>query len=45
MVSNNPILPQTSEEMFYFVTKNILYLCGFQRFENAYFYFQKKGVF
>ena len=30
------ILPQTSEELFYFVTKRIPYLCGFWRFANAY---------
>ncbi|MCI5650594.1 MAG: hypothetical protein MR332_14425, partial [Fusicatenibacter sp.] len=30
------ILPQISEELFYFVTKNIPYLCGFWRFANAY---------
>ena len=30
------IIPQTSEELFYFVTKRIPYLCGFWRFANDY---------
>ncbi len=33
------IIPQTSEELFYFVTKRIPYLCGFWRFANAYLMF------
>ncbi|MCI5649841.1 MAG: hypothetical protein MR332_10505, partial [Fusicatenibacter sp.] len=39
------ILPQISEELFYFVTKNIPYLCGFWRFANAYFESCLKGFF
>jgi len=31
----NSILPQTSEELFYFVTKRMPYLCGFWHFANA----------
>jgi hypothetical protein len=30
------IIPQTSEELLYFITKRIPYLCGFWRFANAY---------
>jgi len=37
------IIPQTSEELFYFVTKRIPYLCGFWRFANAYYYITGKG--
>ncbi len=33
------IIPQTSEELFYFVTKRIPYLCGFWRFANDYWGF------
>lgn len=44
IVSSNSILPQTSEEMFYFETKNIPYLCGFRRFANTYRPYCKKGV-
>jgi hypothetical protein len=35
IVTHISILPQTSEELFYFVTKRIPYLCGFWRFANA----------
>ena len=31
------IIPQTSEELLYFITKRIPYLCGFWRFANAYY--------
>lgn len=44
MVFSNSILPQTSEEMFCFVTKNIPYLCGVWRFANAYWEEGAKGV-
>ena len=36
MLLDISIIPQTSEELFYFVTKRIPYLCGFWRFANAY---------
>ena len=36
MLLDISIVPQTSEELFYFVTKRIPYLCGFWRFANAY---------
>ena len=36
MLLDISILPQTSEELFYFVTKRIPYLCGVWRFANAY---------
>ena len=38
----NSILPQTSEELFYFVTKRMPYLCGFWRFANAYYFTLRK---
>jgi hypothetical protein len=38
------ILPQTSEELFYFVTKRIPYSCGFWRFANAYHAKYMKGA-
>ena len=34
MLFDISIIPQTSEELFYFVTKRIPYLCGFWRFAN-----------
>ena len=40
---DNSILPQTSEELFYFVTKRTPYLCGFWRFANAYVFTYVKG--
>ncbi len=36
MLLDISIIPQTSEELFYFVTKRIPYLYGFWRFANAY---------
>ncbi len=44
MLLDISILPQTSEELFYFVTKRIPYLCGFWRFANAYNIFLGKEV-
>ena len=38
------ILPQTSEELFYFVTKRFPHLCGVWRFANAYVVMAMKGV-
>ena len=43
MLLDISIIPQTSEELFYFVTKRIPYLCGFWRFANAYEYDMLKG--
>ena len=44
MVSKNFILPQSSEEMFYFETKDIPYLCRLWHFANSYiiFYVRKE---
>ena len=36
MLFDISIIPQTSEELFYFVTKRIPYLCGLWRFANDY---------
>ena len=36
MLLDISIIPQTSEELFYFVTRRIPYLCGFWRFANDY---------
>lgn len=35
MLSDISIIPQISEELAYFVEKEILYLCGFWRFANV----------
>ncbi len=43
MLLDISIIPQTSEELFYFVTKRIPYLCGFWRFANAYSNWYEKG--
>lgn len=43
MLLDISIIPQTSEELFYFVTKRIPYLCGFWRFANAYLSIGMKG--
>lgn len=43
MLLDISIIPQTSEELFYFITKRIPYLCGFWRFANAYINLSKKG--
>ncbi len=42
MLLDISILPQTSEELFYFVTKRIPYLCGFWRFANAIYEYDEE---
>ncbi len=44
MLLDISIIPQTSEELFYFVTKRIPYLCGFWRFANAYCFQKEKEI-
>ena len=44
LVSSQFCYTITREEIFYFVTKNMPYLCGLWRFANAYKYQISKGV-
>ncbi len=42
MLLDISILPQTCEELFYFIKKSLI-LCGLRRFTNAYCSITKRG--
>jgi len=43
IVCSNPIIPDTCEEFFVFITKKIPQLCGLSRFANAFKLFPERS--